>query len=183
VSSNVLVTGRLFRLETIASVVPLFATVALLHCSDGSSSGGGPATSCPSTPPTADGPCAAPAGTTCNYATAAAGCECCPGGGSTEFQCTGGKWVELVSANAGNGAPAGVACPETVPKQGDACGSPCGGAVTTCNYDCAHGNGFVSTAKCQGGSWQVTQSEVACEIPDSGLDGSDSGDSGDAAHD
>jgi hypothetical protein len=79
-------------------------------------------------------------------------------------------------ASAGGGAPnLAPGCPVNVPKAGDTCGTPCGGAQLSCNYDCAHGNGYVSTATCNGGLWEIRQSLMDCEAADAATDAPDSG--------
>jgi hypothetical protein len=155
----------------------LFMGALLVHCGTGSFSTVGDGSdasvrnpSCPSTPPTPGAACGLADGTTCsNYPSAAAGCACCSGA-SPSYECTGGTWVAFATG-AGGGVPnVTAACPVTVPKQGDSCVAPCGGAQFSCSFDCAHGNGSVSTANCQNGSWQVLQSDIACEPDDGGTD-------------
>jgi hypothetical protein len=110
------------------------------------------------------------------------------GGSSSAGIADGGISPETTSASSGGPGPdttsgeGGVttnpadcdasapACPVDVPARGAPC-SPC---AASCSYDCAHGNGSVSTAKCVNGAWTVLQSAIACEAPpDAGGPGPD----------
>ena len=157
-------------------VLSIAATGLLLtECSDNNpgTAGDGGNAGCPTNPPTPGTTCTLPNGTMCNQYPQP-GCACCSGGGG--YECNDGKWQELGVAN---GVQPGIACPATVPEAGSFCSSsPCGGAQPACSYDCATGNGFVSSATCENGSWSVTQLEIACEV-DAGVDaGADAGDGG-----
>lgn len=138
--------------------------VGVLHCSSGGSGalgdGGVDGGGCPQAIPSPGTVCSLANGTVCgSYATAAPGCYCCSGGGSSSFVCQNGKWVEFSTGGPpGGGTPVG--CPATVPVEGSSC-SPCG-ATPTCSYSCATGNGSVSSAQCQGGTWHVTKSAMPC---------------------
>lgn len=153
-------------------MVSAFATASGCSSSSSASSGDGGSgdTTCPKDPPTTGAPCALPSGVQCNkYPTAQPGCACC---GSTivTYVCVNGAWQEMLSASGSGGASPASVCPDQVPNEGDSCTPTCGGPMQQCNYDCAHGGGYVSTATCQQGSWHVTKSEIACEAADGGSD-------------
>lgn len=164
------------------AIVTCTASLALLllHCSSGGSGsldGGADGGGCPQAAPTAGSACALASGTVCgSYATAAPGCYCCSGG-SNQFVCQNGKWVEFSTGGPpSGGTPTG--CAATVPVEGSSC-SPCG-ATPTCNYSCATGNGSVSTAECTGGTWHVTKSLAPCQTDASLVDGADASGAQDA---
>jgi hypothetical protein len=168
------------------AAMPVLLVLTLVHCSGsavgigdgGVDEGGSDAAvrnvACPNIEPTVGAACSLPAGITCgNYPLAAApGCECCSSQ-SPNYNCSGGVWIAHAVATATPNIAA--ACPVTVPTQGEACGSPCGASIT-CSFDCAHGNGSISSATCVAGIWQVRQSLAPCGAADAGEDAADAND-------
>lgn len=147
----------------LALAVPALVA-SLAHCSStsnasGDGTDGGNSAFCPSSPPGSGAPCSAET-TTCNYAGGGApGCYCCGGGGGRTFVCSNGHWAEEATAAPGTG----VGCPATVPADGTSCSPGCGGALLTCSFDCARGNGYNSSATCeQDGTWHVAVSATPC---------------------
>jgi hypothetical protein len=126
--------------------------------SDGSSAG------CPKSEPSAGAACSLANGTVCRgYPYNAPGCMCCSGS-PPSYVCTNGKWALQPGPLTPNAKPA---CPTLVPTEGAAC-DQC--SALSCSYDCAHGNGYVSQAQCNGGAWHVSKSLIACEAPDASAD-------------
>jgi hypothetical protein len=82
-------------------------------------------------------------------------------------------------AGQGGGGEAGVCtlalavCPPDAPPDHQDCSLGCGQSPLQCNYDCAHGQGYVTFATCDGHTWSVSRSLVACAVY-----GSDSGSTG-----
>ncbi len=160
-----------FRLAAVALAASLCASLAA--CSGSSAGGGDGGAGCPSSPPSEGATCFLASGTTCSYGGAQGPC-----GGGTVAVCMNGTWA--FEAFAGAGTPAATACPSTIPQQGSPCSvDSCGGAQPSCSYGCDQGGPAYAT--CNGSTWQVQSSGIACAV-DAAVEAGDAGDAGASCH-
>jgi hypothetical protein len=83
----------------------------------------------------------------------------------------GGGSANAGGGNAGDGGvctAANAVCPTYAPGNQQSCTLGCGQSPLTCNYDCAHGQGYITFATCNGQDWSVNRSLAGCPVSEGG---------------
>jgi hypothetical protein len=67
--------------------------------------------------------------------------------------------------SSGNCTTTATACPTDAPAEQSACTLGCNQTTLSCSFDCAHGQGYNTSATCDGQTWSVQRSLTACSAP------------------